>query len=428
MLALRIDFLNGVYHAADPSAHERPEWPPHPDRLFQALVAAAYRAGLDPAPLIALEGQCPDLDFGETSGAVESATHYVPAAYKANQSRVAKFDPMVVGITDPVYVVWPQGPDGLREPLARIAAEIDYLGRAKTPVAVTLADTLPSLPYHLRQTARGEHLLRVPQPGRLAELDAAFAAGRRAPVAAMVGYTDSREPAAPSPWSELLTLRPQGTIDIRRAPDLAGALRLAVLSHAGDSASPLLHGHAGDHAAWTVIPDVGHRHARGHVLGLGLWLPAGLADQVRTQCVLPLTRVNHIRLGERRIELGPPAAHQPLPRGLQRHTWTRRARVWTSVTPVVFDRHPKRGRSAEEAIADSVELAGHPRPSRVVLNQTGMLAGVPVARAFRSRRPGRWTHVTLSFESWVAGPLLIGRDRHFGLGLMRPLAGEDVAL
>jgi CRISPR-associated protein Csb2 len=40
MLALEVEFLTGVSVAATPNRREQPEWPPHPDRLFQALVAA----------------------------------------------------------------------------------------------------------------------------------------------------------------------------------------------------------------------------------------------------------------------------------------------------------------------------------------------------------------------------------------------------
>ncbi|HWP38060.1 MAG TPA: type I-U CRISPR-associated protein Csb2, partial [Gemmatimonadales bacterium] len=43
MLVLRVEFLAGVYMATrhnDPT-RSAPEWPPHPDRLYSALVAAA---------------------------------------------------------------------------------------------------------------------------------------------------------------------------------------------------------------------------------------------------------------------------------------------------------------------------------------------------------------------------------------------------
>jgi CRISPR-associated protein Csb2 len=40
MLAIEVECLTGVSVAATPQRREEPEWPPHPDRLFQALVAA----------------------------------------------------------------------------------------------------------------------------------------------------------------------------------------------------------------------------------------------------------------------------------------------------------------------------------------------------------------------------------------------------
>lgn len=40
MLAIEVEFLTGVSVAASPYRREQAEWPPHPDRLFQALAAA----------------------------------------------------------------------------------------------------------------------------------------------------------------------------------------------------------------------------------------------------------------------------------------------------------------------------------------------------------------------------------------------------
>jgi CRISPR-associated protein Csb2 len=40
MLCLEVEFLTGVSVAATPYACDEAEWPPHPDRLFRALVAA----------------------------------------------------------------------------------------------------------------------------------------------------------------------------------------------------------------------------------------------------------------------------------------------------------------------------------------------------------------------------------------------------
>jgi CRISPR-associated protein Csb2 len=49
--------------------------------------------------------------------------------------------------------------------------------------------------------------------------------------------------------------------------------------------------------------------------------------------------------------------------------------------------------------------------------------GVPPAARFIARGPGHRTHAILQFDERVRGPLLIGRGRYFGLGLLRP--GEE---
>jgi len=427
MLALRIDFLNGAYHAADPTAYTTPEWPPHPDRVFQALVATAYGTGIDPRPLRELEGLPPELAFGDASAA-RTGSIYAAAAWLDKPNRepwsrtnVVKYDPVMVGISAPVYLIWPEAPTDLQDPLAAIAAGVTYLGRARTPVAVSVVSEVPAMPHRLAPSRTGDQLLRVPHVGRLDELDVAFDAGRRASVAGLVSYTDVIDRIVPSPWGELLPLRPGRLVDMRRAAQLASGLRAAVLSRAGDGASPLLHGHGGDHAAWAIIPDVGHTHARGHVLGLGLWLPHGIDDRARTDCVLPLMQVNHVNFGERQVSVGMPPAHQQTPMGLWRQTWCHPSRTWASVTPVVLDRHPKRGQRVEEVVADSVEMAGYPRPVDVELGQCSAFRGAPLAREFSPRSRGCWAHVALAFDRRVAGPLLVGKDRHFGLGLLRPV-------
>ena len=46
MLTLEVEFRTGVSVAARPNRREQAEWPPHPDRLFQALLAAWGRTSL----------------------------------------------------------------------------------------------------------------------------------------------------------------------------------------------------------------------------------------------------------------------------------------------------------------------------------------------------------------------------------------------
>ena len=42
MIAIGIRHLNGWYMASDSADRNRPEWPPHPDRIFMALAAAHF--------------------------------------------------------------------------------------------------------------------------------------------------------------------------------------------------------------------------------------------------------------------------------------------------------------------------------------------------------------------------------------------------
>ena len=42
MFAFVIDFITGMAVMTDPSSRENAEWPPHPARVFMALVAAHY--------------------------------------------------------------------------------------------------------------------------------------------------------------------------------------------------------------------------------------------------------------------------------------------------------------------------------------------------------------------------------------------------
>src|SRR5262249_34556547 len=54
MLALEVELLTGVYRAALPDGSGA-EWPPHPERVFSALVQAWGDGGTDPEEREALE-------------------------------------------------------------------------------------------------------------------------------------------------------------------------------------------------------------------------------------------------------------------------------------------------------------------------------------------------------------------------------------
>ncbi|EXJ13608.1 type I-G CRISPR-associated protein Csb2 [Imhoffiella purpurea] len=416
MLGIRADFLRGVYVAAEPTAPTAPEWPPAPARLFAALVSAAYAIGLDPRPLSALEAP-PRILFG-TAIAAPGETHYVPPAFITAGERPGKavHRPQMVDIDAPVLYLWDTDLDPAW--LMPILEAVTYLGRAESTVRLSLAETVPDLPFRLNPDPFGDELLRVPGENWLRTLQEQHGSQQRI-LAPYIGYSDPRVQIAPSPWGDWFVLRPKGG-ELRDTARLGAALRKAAMHHAPDPLPAILHGHERTpHAAWLTLPHVGHEHADGRVLGLAMLLPREVSDEERTAAVWALSRVTHIQLADRRIMTHRPAGHEPEPQGIRRATWAGQGRVWTSVTPILLERHPRRGQSLGSMIADSCERWGYPRPTQVETTHQGRLRGVPPAPLFRPRLPGRWTHATLHWDRPIRGPLLLGRDQHVGLGLCR---------
>ena len=121
------------------------------------------------------------------------------------------------------------------------------------------------------------------------------------------------------------------------------------------------------------------------------------------------------------------------PVALRSETWTQPARRWATVTPIVFDRHPK-GRNketqAERTVAEACERIGLPRPVNVVLSQVSLHISVPHSRAFPAMRrksgDGRLqhSHAVLAFAEPVGGPVILGAGRYRGYGMCRPVRWE----
>ena len=116
----------------------------------------------------------------------------------------------------------------------------------------------------------------------------------------------------------------------------------------------------------------------------------------------------------------------PLNQALRPATWTRPARRWKTVTPILLDRFPKKkGPTVEDILAYGCQHVGLPAPTKIEHSPYCQLPGVPPVPAFRLRRKPderpRWgVHATLEFQVPVRGPLLLGAGRYFGLGMMRP--------
>jgi CRISPR-associated protein Csb2 len=205
MIGFEVEFLTGVSVAARPYRRDEAEWPPHPDRLFQALVAAWGRN--DP-PLEDERRALEWLEAFDEEGLTVSApaAHqrsvvavYVPpndarttgkvgdrmpgelgAAIRAvpefRKNRQSRFFPAALPAAEPAIVryIWRDAPepDHHIDALSRLARQVTYLGHSHTLVRVAVVTKdAKSETIEYGWISENNATLRVPFKGRFRDLD-----------------------------------------------------------------------------------------------------------------------------------------------------------------------------------------------------------------------------------------------------------------
>jgi CRISPR-associated protein Csb2 len=189
----------------------------------------------------------------------------------------------------------------------------------------------------------------------------------------------------------------------------------AVLHGHGFTGSGYQHGH------WLALPDVGHRYATGRLFGAAVWIPPGTDPSVEAGVQAALVHLHELVLpGGRRIGVSLfDGAARPIAATPAR--WTGPTRHWVSALPVV---HEHWGPVTAEEVSRWCRHAGLPEPvafrsATVPLIEGALsLRALEVHRAGGERRP--YSHLEVWFAEPVTGPVMIGRARQFGLGLMCP--------
>jgi CRISPR-associated protein Csb2 len=404
---------------------------------------------------------------------------------------------------DVVYMTWPtaQLSPPVRRALESLCAKVTRIGHSTSLVQMWLAaDDEIGEPNWVPGDQRATLHLRVAAPGALAELErlyngraveayadllVAAADGsdktaqraakkrlkdefggepppqQRPRLSVYQGYapaTAGRDtPAAPgtvfSPHPVVLTLeRDDGVqlyLDLACVPAVVQRWREAILSQSNDLAAlirALLSGHSedgrpleGPHLAFLPLAFVGHPHADGRLLGMGLVLPADVSRDDRREALRAIGRVRHLALGRLgRWAIVPERRSSP-PWNLRPEVWTaypEGAAQWATVTPVVFDRHPKSEnrweyqREVAAMIATACRRVGLPEPREVIVTQVSAHLGVPPAFVLpRLRRKDgserRHAHAIVVFDEPVCGPIVIGAGRYRGYGVCRPIREES---
>lgn len=469
MLAIKVELLHGTIRAGSPDdtalagGAAAGEWPPSPARLFSALVAAdgtrSRCAVTDGNELAWLEALGPPTIYASSPSNVLQAQlkeRFVVVPETAEGSTQdypgRRALPVRPGVRqapkdEVVTYVWASaGPaTELLNALRKRAARIGYLGCADSPVRVSVVEDLNGqIPDAWIPDSESTFTLPIPYAGFMAELDVAFDQWtdgqpvRRSWIRTVrSGYMP---PGLLPPMVEtvphVIWLRFDRSISGRKLVAVTATLRNAVLDHVQrllgreKEIPPVLHGHRsngeqGPQARFLALPHVGYGRADGRLLGAAVWLPAAtdpaIIQIVRT-AIAKLSAQRLTKLGW--FEIGVSQyADERSPWASNPRRWNRPARRWISATPVIHERWTKGVPDLDE-VSRWCEHANLPHPISVCFQRQPFLRGALdlhpslVFREGKDRRP--YSHVQIQFETAVRGPVVLGRGRQFGLGLMAP--------
>ena len=411
MLSIQAEFLTGRYVAADPYERDKPEWPPHPGRLFAAMAAAYFEGARNGGERAALEWleQCsaPSISYdNRTSSPRETVHHFVPVndrdkyltpgqvqmgTIDLRGGRIRKersFPTMVTG-TSPVTFVWDDADAGPHTAALRaICARVHRLGHSSSIVHLTVGDDAQGARPSLIPHERGMEKVRWASPGTLDRFERAYDVGgvknrqetpyfaRKARLNAIalppVSYAPPLDGSGSVPSGQFTEMH---VFEIVKGPypglvharEISRAVKLLMLANAAD-AEPVSGLDVGGrpttepHISVVPLAFVDHRHADGKVRGVAIAMPRGLVG-APADAVLRSTRSvtgnsdggqggdpGQFTIdvrGHGTVELAPQAGDPAST--LDPSTWARQSRTWSTVTPIVLDRAPRERGDARDA-------------------------------------------------------------------------------
>ena len=428
-LVLEIEHLLGVALAAQSPASSAPDWPPQPDRVFSALVAAwgarGEQAG-ERAALEWLEAQPPPEIAASGGFARTPATVFVPPndpqtgragdkdVMPALRERKPRRFPAYRPHDPVVRIVWREATaDGaIMAALNALAADTPYVGHSASLTRCRFrAGDAPERTVPPRRRVYS---------GRLARLEADYQSGRRPGPGEAVRTPAPHEPVPQrSVFSDRwLVLEHVGgdMLDLRAAALVSKALRSALMSgyktDGREAAIPsLVSGHAADgapaaepHLAIAPLAFLGAEYADGHVYGFALIPPRDgdlLASDRFQQAIRAIAAWNEERgwrelaleCGGFKVRFTPSGENARA--SLDPRPYVATARTWATCTPIVLDRHLKAKGNAERdaEVAGLLRQAclniGLPEPERIAPGKHSACAARHRPTRPAARRAGR---------------------------------------
>jgi CRISPR-associated protein Csb2 len=364
-----------------------------------------------------------------------------------------------------VRYIWPNA-DGIethRSALARLVAEVTYLGHSHSLVRVAIVDNgVGPAKRDDEWIGEGYVALRLPHKNRLRHLSQQHERSKTEPrivrpnPSLATKRVEPPKPAAPAftlfDSDKVTILGDDGGFvpELLAFPLVAKRLRDALLKLAPEGAPipALLSGHDADrrptadpHIAMVPLADVGWTHSRGRLMGLALVWPRHLPEADRKAALRLIAAflrggtgdiglLHFGRNGSWRLALAPDTERASLRFGRYAHLATR----WGTVLPAVLDRHPKDKPGADVAtiVATACVNAGLPAAAveglDIEIHKHSPVRAAPSAQEVGQSLPadspyhGRpLRHLVLTFARPIRGPLIIGAGRFRGLGLCLPL-------
>lgn len=184
MFSIGIDYLTGYATATDTVSRERAEWPPHPARVFMALVAAHHSDKFDwheRAALEWLEVQPPPVFKVPKADARYVVLHYVPVNDKpfapTALNRQPRTFPKVRPHSPEVFLIWPEAEPSAeqRAALAALCARVTRIGHSSSLVRMwCVGEGSVPAPDLFPTSGAGEYNLRITAAGTVRYLEEAF--------------------------------------------------------------------------------------------------------------------------------------------------------------------------------------------------------------------------------------------------------------